>query len=72
MSDNETISSLLHSLNVEVANAKKWQSKSALQATEIKRLTDQVERLRKDKIKLLEDLKKLDASVPLITERTRR
>jgi hypothetical protein len=57
MSDNETISSLLHSLNVEVANAKKWQSKSALQATEIKRLTDQVERLRKDKIKLLADLK---------------
>ena len=57
MSDNETISSLLHNLNVEVANTKKWQSKAALQATEIKRLTDQVERLRKDKIKLLADLK---------------
>ena len=58
MSDNATISSLLHSLNVEIANAIKWQSQSALQATEIKRLTDQVERLRKDKLKLLEDLKK--------------
>lgn len=57
MSDNETISSLLHSLNVEVANAKKWQSKSALQSTEIKRLNEQVARLRKDKIKLLADLK---------------
>ena len=51
---------------MEAANTQKWQSKAALQATEIKRLTGQVERLRKDKIKLLSDLKKLDASVPLI------
>ena len=58
MNENVTISSLLHSLNVETANTKKWQSKAALQATEIKRLTDQVERLRKDKIKLLADLKR--------------
>lgn len=57
MSENVTISSLLHSLNKETANAKKWQSKAALQATEIKRLTDQVERLRADKVKLLEDIK---------------
>ena len=57
MSENVTISSLLNSLNNETANAQKWQSKAALQATEIKRLTDQVERLRKDKIKLLADLK---------------
>ena len=57
MSDSATISSLLHSLNVEVANAKKWQSKSALQSTEIKRLNEQVARLRKDKMKLLADLK---------------
>ena len=58
MTENVTISSLLHSLNVEAANTQKWQSKAALQATEIKRLTDQVERLRKDKIKLLADLKR--------------
>ena len=57
MNENVTISSLLNSLNNETANAQKWQSKAALQATEIKRLTDQVERLRKDKIKLLADLK---------------
>jgi len=57
MSENVTISSLLNSLNNETANAQKWQSKSALQAAEIKRLTEQVERLRKDKIKLLADLK---------------
>ena len=58
MSDNETISSLLHSLNIETANARKWQSKAALQADEIKRLNETVRRLRRDKIKLLEDLKK--------------
>ena len=57
MTENVTISSLLHSLNVETANTQKWQSKAALQATEIKRLTGQVERLRNDKIKLLSDLK---------------
>ena len=53
MSDNATISSLLHSLNVEVANAKKWQSKAALQAAEIKKLQATVERLRSDKKNLL-------------------
>ena len=58
MRENVTISSLLHSLNVETANAQKWQSKAALQATEIKRLTDQVEQLRKDKIKPLAGLKR--------------
>ena len=64
MNENVTISSLLHSLNEESSRvlefqalAQKWQSKAALQATEIKRLTAQVERLRKDKIKLLADLK---------------
>jgi hypothetical protein len=55
---NVTISSLLNSLNNEAANAKKWQSKSALQAEEIKRLTDRVNRLRADKLQLLADLKK--------------
>ena len=35
MTENVTISSLLHSLNVETANTQKWQSKAALQATEI-------------------------------------
>ncbi len=58
MSENVTISSLLRSLSDEAANAKKWQSKSALQASEIKRLNEQVARLRRDKTKLLEDLKK--------------
>jgi hypothetical protein len=57
MSESETVRSLLHSLNIEAANAKKWQSKAALQATEIKRLTAQVERLRKDKIKLLKEMR---------------
>ena len=60
MNDNATISSLLNSLNNEAANAQKWQSKAALQADEIKRLTERVNRLRKDKLKLLEDLKKRD------------
>ena len=55
---NETISSLLHSLNIETANAKKWQSKAAVQADEIKRLNEAVQRLRKDKLQLLADLKK--------------
>ncbi len=64
MSENVTISSLLNSLNNETANAQKWQSKSALQATEIKRLTEQVERLRKDKIKLLADLKERENAAP--------
>ena len=58
MSENVTISSLLHSLNVEAANAKKWQSKAALQAEEIKRLNERVSRLRNDKLQLLADLKK--------------
>tara|TARA_R100000951_G_scaffold90930_1_gene79260 strand:- start:1679 stop:1870 length:192 start_codon:yes stop_codon:yes gene_type:complete len=58
MSENVTISSLLHSLNVEAANAKKWQSKAALQAEEIKRLNERVSRLRNDKLQLLSDLKK--------------
>lgn len=57
MSESETVSSLLHSLNIEAANAKKWQSKAALQSTEIKRLTAQVDRLRKDKIKLLKEMR---------------
>jgi hypothetical protein len=58
MSENGTISSLLRSLSDEAANAKKWQSKAALQASEIKRLNERVARLRRDKTKLLEDLKK--------------
>jgi hypothetical protein len=58
MTENVTISSLLSSLNDEAANAKKWQSKAALQASEIKRLNERVARLRRDKTKLLEDLKK--------------
>jgi hypothetical protein len=58
MSENVTISSLLRSLSDEAANAKKWQSKAALQASEIKRLNERVARLRRDKTKLLEDLKK--------------
>ena len=58
MSENVTISSLLSSLNDEAANAKKWQSKAALQADEIKRLSEAVKRLRKDKLQLLADLKK--------------
>ena len=58
MSENVTISSLLSSLNKEAANAKKFQSKAALQADEIKRLTERVNRLRKDKLQLLADLKK--------------
>lgn len=58
MTENVTISSLLHSLNIETANAKKWQGKAALQASEIKRLNERVARLRRDKTKLLEDLKK--------------
>lgn len=58
MSENVTISSLLHSLNVETSNARKWQSKAALQAEEIKRLNEVVRRLRSDKLKLLADLKK--------------
>jgi hypothetical protein len=58
MSENETIASLLNSLNSETANAQKWQSKAALQASEIKQLNERVARLRRDKTKLLEDLKK--------------
>jgi hypothetical protein len=58
MTENVTISSLLRSLSDEAANAKKWQSKAALQASEIKRLNERVARLRRDKTKLLEDLKK--------------
>ena len=58
MTENVTISSLLRNLNDEAANAKKWQSKAALQASEIKRLNERVARLRRDKTKLLEDLKK--------------
>ena len=58
MSENITISSLLHSLNVETSNARKWQSKAALQADEIKRLNETVSRLRADKLQLLADLKK--------------
>lgn len=58
MTENVTISSLLHSLNIETANAKKWQGKAALQADEIKRLHEAVKRLRKDKLQLLADLKK--------------
>lgn len=60
MSENITISSLLNSLNNEAANAKKWQSKAALQASEIKRLNERVDRLRRDKLKLLADLKKME------------
>jgi len=58
MTENVTISSLLNSLNSEAANAKKWQSKAATQADEIKRLSEAVQRLRKDKLQLLADLKK--------------
>jgi hypothetical protein len=58
MSENITISSLLSSLSDEAANARKWQSKAALQADEIKRLSEAVKRLRKDKLQLLADLKK--------------
>jgi hypothetical protein len=58
MSTDETVSSLLTSLNIEAANAKKWQSKAATQADEIKRLSEAVQRLRKDKLQLLADLKK--------------
>ena len=58
MTDNVTISSLLNSLNNEAANAQKWQSKAATQADEIKRLSEAVQRLRKDKLQLLADLKK--------------
>ena len=58
MTDNVTISSLLNSLNNEAANAQKWQSKAATQAVEIKRLSETVQRLRKDKLQLLADLKK--------------
>lgn len=57
MSENATISSLLNSLSKEAANAKKWQSKAALQAEEIKRLNERVSRLRNDKLQLLADLK---------------
>ena len=57
MTENVTISSLLRSLSDEAANARKWQSKAALQADEIKRLNETVNRLRRDKTKLLEDLK---------------
>jgi len=58
MNENVTISSLLHSLNIETSNARRWQSKAALQADQIKKLTSQVSRLRADKIKLLSDLNK--------------
>ena len=58
MTDNSTVSSLLNSLNNEAANAQKWQSKAATQADEIKRLSETVQRLRKDKLQLLADLKK--------------
>lgn len=57
MSENITISSLLHSLNIEAASAKKWQSKAALQATEINKLQATVERLRSDKKKLLAEMR---------------
>ena len=53
---SETVSSLLHSLNIEVANAKKWQAKAARQAAEIKRLQATVNRLRADKKKLLAEI----------------
>ena len=58
MSENATISSLLHSLSSEAANAQKWQSKAATQAEEIRRLSESVRRLRNDKLQLLADLKK--------------
>lgn len=58
MTDNSTVSSLLNSLNNEAANAQKWQSKAATQADEIKRLSETVQRLRKDKLQLLADLKR--------------
>jgi hypothetical protein len=58
VTENVTISSLLRSLSDEAANARKWQSKAAVQAEEIKRLNERVARLRRDKTKLLEDLKK--------------
>ena len=58
MTDNPTISSLLSSLNKYAANARKWQGKAATQAIEIKRLSETVQRLRKDKLQLLADLKK--------------
>ena len=58
MTENVTISSLLRSLSDEAANARKWQSKAAVQADEIKRLNEVVRRLRSDKLKLLADLKK--------------
>lgn len=48
MSENETISSLLHSLNREIAIAKKWQSKAAVQSKEIERLSNVVMNLRKE------------------------
>lgn len=54
MSENVTISSLLHSLNIETANAQKWQSKAALQAAEINKLQATVGRLRLEKKNLLE------------------
>ena len=57
MSESETVSSLLHSLNIEAANAKKWQSKAALQAAEIKKLQATVNRLRADKKKLLTEMR---------------
>ena len=55
--NNETVSSLIASLNIEVANSRKWQSKAAVQADEIKRLHEAVQRLRKDKLQLLADLR---------------
>jgi len=57
MSESETVSSLLHSLNIEAANAKKWQSKAARQAAEIKKLQASVNRLRSDKKKLLIEMR---------------
>ena len=60
MNTDETVSSLLNSLNNEAANSRKWQSKAALQADEISRLNEQVRRLRSDKLKLLADLKKME------------
>ena len=56
--NNETLIIISSRLNNEAANARKWQSKAALQADEIKRLHGVVHRLRKDKLKLLADLKK--------------
>lgn len=59
---NETLIILSNRLNNEAANARKWQSKAAVQSSEIKRLNEVVRRLRSDKLKLLADLRKMETS----------